>query len=475
MINRILIRVKVVQLLYSYMVSRSNFDIQATPAQTTRERRFAHEIYLDLFLLMLRLSGRRLEGADAKAPLSAVKKLSENKIITALASNDFLRGLQLQDPHRLDRYAPIEKYLLDRIERDDAVSKYLSKRAATTIADDGQLWIDIINNIILPDPELEKLMRGFEGFSLHGVKRAVDMVTNAIEQFSEQRMILRKAQSELQTSLTKAYELYLRMFAIILDLTAEKERRQEDAKTKYLVTADDLNPNTRLTDNALVQYLTQNEALMDLFKAYNIHPAQPGDALVNLLLDRLLESDLYREYTEAPVTDFASDVEFWRTAMKTIIFTAPELEEEMEQLSVYWNDDLYSMGTFFLKSLRQIAHSEGKPVEILPKYKDEDDERFGADLFMMAVEHEDEYRALVDRFINTASWDTKRIALMDHVILITAIAEIIGYPQIPLAVSINEYVEIANSYSTDSSGAFVNGILFSVANYLNAEGVINKH
>lgn len=475
MINRILIRVKVVQLLYSYMVSRSNFDIQATPAETTRERRFAHEIYLDLFLLMLRLSGRRLEGSEAKAPLDTVKKLSENKVITALAANDFLRGLQMREPHRLDRYAELERYLLDRIESSEAVTKYIRRRTPSTIADDAKLWVDIINDIIAKDPKLETLMRGFDGYSLHGFLRAADMVTRAVTQFSEQRMILKKAQTELQTSLAKAYELYLRMFALILDLTAEKERRQEEAKTKYLVSAEDLHPNTRLTDNALARSLAENEALMDLFKEYNITPALPGDQLVSLLLDRLLESDTYREYAQAEASDFAADAEFWRSAMRSVLFPAPELEEELEQLSVYWNDDLYSMGTFFLKSLRQMANSGGKALDILPKYKDEDDERFGADLFMKAVEHEDEYRALVDRFINTASWDTKRIALMDHVILITAIAEIIGYPAIPLAVSINEYVEIANSYSTERSGAFVNGILFSVAEYLNAQGIINKH
>ena len=475
MINRILIRVKVVQLLYSYMVSRSNFDIQATPAGTTRERRFAHEMYLDLLLLMLRLSGRRLAGDGAKAPLSAPAKLADNKIIAALAANDFLRGLQLQEPDRLLRYAPVERHLMDKIERSDAAVKYMRRRTPATIADDAQLWVTIINDIIAPDPELEALMRGFEGYSLHGFLRAAEMVTRAITQFSEQRMILKKAQTELQTSLSKAYELYIRMFALILDITAEKERRQEEAKTKFLASADDLNPNTRLTDNALARSLAQNEALLDLFKEYNITPALPGDSLVSALLDSILDSDLYREYCERPETDFTADAEFWRSAMRGIIFTAPELEEEMEHLSVYWNDDLYSMGTFFLKSLRQMARAEGNPCDILPKYKDDDDERFGADLFMMAVNHEDEYRAIVDRFINTASWDASRIALMDHVILITAISEMVGYPQIPLAVTINEYVEIANSYSTDRSGAFVNGILFSVAGYLNAQGIINKH
>ena len=63
---------------------------------------------------------------------------------------------------------------------------------------------------------------------------------------------------------------------------------------------------------------------------------------------------------------------------------------------------------------------------------------------------------------------------MDIVILITAITELVKFPAIPLAVTMNEYVEIANYYSTPRSGQFVNGILFSIANYLRQEGKLTK-
>ena len=80
----------------------------------------------------------------------------------------------------------------------------------------------------------------------------------------------------------------------------------------------------------------------------------------------------------------------------------------------------------------------------------------------------------MERFINGSSWDPERLAFMDIVILITAISELIKFPAIPLAVTMNEYVEIANFYSTPRSGQFVNGVLFSVANYLREEGLIQK-
>ena len=100
--------------------------------------------------------------------------------------------------------------------------------------------------------------------------------------------------------------------------------------------------------------------------------------------------------------------------------------------------------------------------------------RFGADLFNNAVKHCNEYKELIEKFVNTSRWDADRLAFMDIVIMITAITEIINYPSIPLAVSFNEYIEIANYYSTPRSGAFINGILYSVTKHLKEEGTLLK-
>lgn len=63
---------------------------------------------------------------------------------------------------------------------------------------------------------------------------------------------------------------------------------------------------------------------------------------------------------------------------------------------------------------------------------------------------------------------------MDIVIMITAIAEIVNFPAIPIPVSLNEYIEIANSYSTQRSGSFINGMLYSVVKKLIDDGQLHK-
>ncbi len=63
---------------------------------------------------------------------------------------------------------------------------------------------------------------------------------------------------------------------------------------------------------------------------------------------------------------------------------------------------------------------------------------------------------------------------MDMVIMITALAEVVNFPAIPIPVSLNEYIEIANAYSTPRSGAFINGILYSVIREMVEQGVVLK-
>ncbi len=151
----------------------------------------------------------------------------------------------------------------------------------------------------------------------------------------------------------------------------------------------------------------------------------------------------------------------------------------LEGKSVYWNDDMQVMGTFVLKTVKQApreVHTDEKGnriIELLPMYKDDEDRRFGPELFAAAVEHRVEYRALIDKYVK-ADWDPDRIAFMDVVVMLTAIAELVKFPQIPLPVTMNEYTEIAADYSMPRSGQFVNGLLYSAAQDLKAEGYINK-
>lgn len=288
---------------------------------------------------------------------------------------------------------------------------------------------------------------------------------------SKSDMRMQDALKELRKSLDKAYELYHYLLLLPVELTRLQELRIDNARNKYLPTPEDLNPNMKFVENRFVAKMRQSEMMQEFLKTTPLS-WRKNDIYLRLTLDKILNSDIYKTYMETPQSDLASDCELWKDLMKKVIFPDDELCDVLEEESVYWNDDLETIGTFVLKTIRRFA-DDGYD-KLLPQFKDEEDSRYSERLFRNAAEHESEYMALIDKFVVKDSWDTERLAFMDVVILLTAIAEVENEPSVPTKVTLNEYIEISKYYSTTKSGAFVNGILNSIINYLKKEGLLNK-
>ena len=288
---------------------------------------------------------------------------------------------------------------------------------------------------------------------------------------SKSDMRMQDALKELRKSLDKAYELYHYLLLLPVELTRLQELRIDNARNKYLPTPEDLNPNMKFVENRFVAKMRQSEMMQEFLKTTPLS-WRKNDIYLRLTRDKILNSDIYKAYMETPQSDLASDCELWKDLMKKVIFPDDELCDVLEEESVYWNDDLETIGTFVLKTIRRFA-DDGYD-KLLPQFKDEEDSRYSERLFRNAAEHESEYMALIDKFVVKDSWDTERLAFMDVVILLTAIAEVENEPSVPTKVTLNEYIEISKYYSTTKSGAFVNGILNSIINYLKKEGLLNK-
>lgn len=473
MVNRVLIRVKVVQMLYSYLLTRSDFKIDEAPESASRDKRYSYSAYIDFLLLILSLSGYNVKSGENLQPYQSDSRISANKVAKVLSTNDTIRSVILRGANHAENYEGILETLTRKIVQSSIFNDY-RKKSKHEISEDVTFWITVFETIIARDKSVEDAFRNNSNFTLIGYQNAISSVCATLRSYSDSRQLLFQAKKDLEKSLTMAYELYLGLLKLIIEITDCFERRQDKAKNKYLVTSEDLNPNTRLVDNALVSYLRNSQQLQSLLNETKAELISNISNLDKVLLDKILDSELYKEYIEQPDSDFSSDVEFWREVMRTIILPSDSLAEELEDQSVFWNDDISIMGTFVLKTLRKISRSDGKTIDFLPKFKDEDDEKFGSELFMFAVKGYDTYKKYIDMFVDNSHWDPERMAYMDVVIMVAAIAEIINYPTIPIPVSINEYVEIANNYSTEKSGAFINGILFSVVNYLREQNIIFK-
>ena len=190
------------------------------------------------------------------------------------------------------------------------------------------------------------------------------------------------------------------------------------------------------------------------------------------LLDNILNSDIYKEYTENQSQEYTDDREFWRKVFKQIICTTEDLYSILEDESLYWNDDIEIIQSFVLKTIKRFEENKGTEQELLPMFKDETDKEFAVKLLRESLFNGKEYKELIDKY--TKNWESERIALMDMVIMQIAIAEIIEFSSIPISVSLNEYIDIAKSYSTIKSASFINGILDAIVKELKEEKKIIK-
>ncbi|MCH5328022.1 MAG: transcription antitermination factor NusB [Coprobacter sp.] len=278
-------------------------------------------------------------------------------------------------------------------------------------------------------------------------------------------------EKELFFSLDKTYELYHLLLLLMVQLTDAQRARIEMAKAKHLATLAEKNPNPKFIQNRFIAQLKANEDLAGYLNDHKISWVNEPD-FIRSLLDKIVESDIYKEYMESADSTYEADRELWRRLFKSVIVESDDLGDVLESMSLYWNDDLQIISTFVLKSIKRFDESRSSRQPLLPMFKDDEDLEFARTLFRKSILNADKNKQLIDR--HTQNWELDRVAFMDIVIMLVAVAELETFPAIPVRVTLNEYIEIAKSYSTIKSGHFINGVLDAIAEELKKEGVLTK-
>ena len=271
------------------------------------------------------------------------------------------------------------------------------------------------------------------------------------------------AEKELFFSLSKAYDLYNYLLMLMIALTNYAQKRIDAAKAKLAPTAEELYPNMKFVENKFISQLEVNRQLMD-FISNQKRTWENDEDFVKGLFEKIVASS---------ENSYEADRELWRKLYKTFIFNNEELDILLEDQSLYWNDDKEIVDTFVLKTIKRFDEKNGANQPLLPEFKDDEDQEFARRLFRRAILNCDYYRHLISE--NTRNWDLDRVAFMDVVIMQCALAEILSFPNIPVSVSLNEYVDIAKVYSTAKSGSFVNGTLDGIVKELKKEGKLSKN
>ena len=280
---------------------------------------------------------------------------------------------------------------------------------------------------------------------------------------------LKASEKYLVESIDKAYDLYFQMLYFVVEVARYAESRIELAKQKKLPTYEDLNPNRRFVDNAVITLIANSDSVNDVLASRKLGWANQYDTIKDVY-NRLIETEFYKNYMSASVSTFTDDRKFVEEFFQWLE-DDEQLAEVVTEMSLLWADDY---GFALLLALRTVQHLKRShtEVKVLPKFKSDEDLDFAKRLFVKSLVDYEDNQAVVDRY--SKNWDVERVVFMDSLIISIAIAELTQFDSIPVKVTLDEWIDIAKYYSSPTSSNFVNGVLDKVVAEFTEQGLIKK-
>ena len=288
---------------------------------------------------------------------------------------------------------------------------------------------------------------------------------------------LEHAESQLDQACEATRDLYLYMLSVVPSLTQIAKDRIEAAKTKLRPTEEDLNPNMKFAENALAKLIAEDVDLNKLLAKKKFSWAQ-YDLLLKKVMTSVASKEYFQNYMASENCSLAEDCKLFTRIFEEEFVDLEELEMMLEEKSLYWNDDLAYALTWCCRSFKDFA--AGKNWSLLPLYQSdmlegegvESDKRFVHKLLQASYAGYEKYSALVAESVT--GWEKERLFSTDVVLISMGLAEAVAFPELPVKVTLNEYVEIAKFYGTPKSRSFVNGLLDRLIVRLTEEGTIVK-
>ena len=291
----------------------------------------------------------------------------------------------------------------------------------------------------------------------------------AIYSFTEnQSASLKELEAQLDRSLESTRDLYLFLLSCIQPLTEEAINRIEAAKGKFNPTEEELHPNMKFTTNLIAPLLGSDPDLQKLLQKKKLSWDQ-YDVLLRHLYESIRSKDYFAEYlSNGNPNTLKEDAELWVKIFENEFEDNADLESILEDLSIWWNDDLAYALSWCCRTMDQLA--KGKTWNLPPLFMSDldksgskdSDKAFVVKLLRTAVNGFDRYISEIAAI--TPKLDRSRICVTDLALIVCGMAEAEAFDNIAPRVTINEYVEISKFYSTPESRAFVNGILDKLIN-----------
>ncbi|RYD81754.1 MAG: transcription antitermination factor NusB [Sphingobacteriales bacterium] len=276
----------------------------------------------------------------------------------------------------------------------------------------------------------------------------------------------------LDRNISKLYDLYLYLLLFVEELGHFVAQYEEEVKARYIPNEAEATSSARLTQNPVLQKLMNNDAFHKTAKKHAIHWQGDNDILRRIFLD-LKNQEAYKDFIQMGVQNPVLNQEVLMFVIKHYTANLSSLQQHLEEQFYNWLDDKKIAVQMALKTLQQMASMEDQEDFLLPISENEEDNyEYAHQLFANTVKTDKRLEDIIATKVT--KWEPHQIALIDGIILKMAVCEFLNFPSIPAKVTINEYIELAKTYSTPQSKKFVNGVLDAILKELGRESTFIK-
>ncbi len=284
------------------------------------------------------------------------------------------------------------------------------------------------------------------------------------------------ARKELRKSFADTYDLYFMLLDFMNELTAYAQQQLEEQSARARATHASWVPNKRFVQNRFAQQIFDNRALRARMAEQNLS-WDAGIPAVHEVYKQLVESDFYKQYMEADACTYEDDKRVWRLIYQNLLVDNDALSDALDEMEVVldksnWTVDADIVISYVIKTIKRFKEDSTPETPLLEMFDSEEELTFATQLLEFALADHAKSEERINSHLK--GWDADRIAYMDRVLVETALAEIIHFDDIALTVSMNEYIELAKTYSGDKSYMFINGILTEIIRDLRNEGDMFK-
>ena len=261
----------------------------------------------------------------------------------------------------------------------------------------------------------------------------------------------------LSNSIHSIHDLYLLNISLLIEIFKKAVNKYKISNESISGNISDIYSNEKFSKNQFLKQFFSNSKILELISSKDFINWDIDYKFVNLIYDKIIHSDIYSTYLAYEKKSYKIDLKFIQDIFKEIIVTDEKFQSFLEEKNIYWMDDYPLVNTLLLKLFKGSTLNSLEKLFYFKLFSNNPDKKYFDELANLSLKNFESNNQLINKYIT--NWDLDRLAKIDLVIINLAITELVNFKEIPIKVSLNEYIEISKDYSTEKSSLFINGIL----------------